>query len=468
MTLFQILIFALFALLAGVLGNAQYRRWMWMAGSTLAIYWLQPSMPIRYLDFWLPTAALGLTVWVWLSVRAEEGEKTDRWSGVILVGIVLLVALLRYIEPLCCLTPTRPPQLFSVLAALGSVIVIGWGIGKAKRSWVWGGFTVGLVLLLIVLKTPSLAQAASAGLRTLSGQQVNLASPFDIRWIGISYLTFRLVHVLRDSSAGRLPALPLDQFVLYALFFPAYTAGPIDRVQRFVGDLQKPFQLRETLLPAGQRVVLGIFKKFVLADGLALIALNDMNAVQIISPGWGWVLLYAYALRIYFDFSGYTDIAIGLGRLAGVKLPENFESPYFKPTLTAFWNSWHITLAQWFRAYYFNPLTRALRRKLPIPAVIFLTQITTMILIGLWHGVTWNFLIWGAWHGVGLFVHNRWSEAFRARYAAWEESPRVKAVLSGAGVLLTFHFVTVGWVWFALEQPGTSWEFLAKLLSIGG
>jgi alginate O-acetyltransferase complex protein AlgI len=296
-----------------------------------------------------------------------------------------------------------------------------------------------------------------------------LATPFDIRWIGFSYLAFRLVHVIRDAAAGRLPRLPLDQFVLYALFFPAYTAGPIDRVQRFVGDLQKSFPVRETLLPAGQRLVIGIFKKFALADGLALIALNDTNALQIIEPGWGWVILYAYALRIYFDFSGYTDIAIGLGMLVEVKLPENFENPYFKPNLTAFWNSWHITLAQWFRAYYFNPLTRTLRgRKSPIPAVIFLTQVTTMILIGLWHGVTWNFFIWGAWHGLGLFVHNRWSEAFRVRYAAWEASPRVKVVLNGAGVLLTFHFVTLGWVWFALVEPGTSWGFLGKLLGAGG
>ncbi|NUM48253.1 MAG: MBOAT family protein, partial [Anaerolineales bacterium] len=394
------------------------------------------------------------------------GGPSMGWSGAILVGTVLGVALLRYVEPVCCLTPTRPPQILSVLMAVGGVAGIGWGLGRGKAAWVGQGVSVLLVGLLIGLKTPALAQAASAGLRVLSGQQVDLATPFDVRWVGFSYLAFRLVHVLRDSVAGRLPALPLDEFVLYALFFPAYTAGPIDRVQRFVGDLHKPFRVADSLLPAGTRLVIGIFKKFALADGLALMALNEVNAGQVLSPGWGWVLLYAYALRIYFDFSGYTDIAVGLGMLAGVKLPENFEAPYLKPNLTAFWNSWHMTLAQWFRAYYFNPLTRTLRgRKWPIPAVIFATQVTTMILIGLWHGVTWNFLIWGAWHGVGLFVHNRWSEAFRGRYAAWEVSPRVKAVLNGVGTLFTFHFVTLGWVWFALGEPGRSWEFLAKLLA---
>lgn len=486
MTLLQILIFALFALLAGVLTHAQLRQWVLMVGSVLAIYWMQPSMPIRYLDFWLPTAALALTVWVLphpqpLSSRQERGEEPpfpqSRRGGSssaefrgevktawILISTVLLVAVLRYLEPVCCLTPTRPPQMGGVILGIGVVLGVGWGVRRGKAAWVVNGFSVLLILLLIVLKTPALAQAASAGLRALSGQQADLATPFDIRWLGFSYLAFRLVHVLRDSLAGRLPALPLDQFVLYALFFPAYTAGPIDRVQRFVGDVHKTFRLGENLLPAGARIAVGVFKKFALADGLALIALNDANAQQILSPGWGWVVLYAYALRIYFDFSGYTDIAIGLGMLAGVKLPENFDAPYLKPNLTAFWNSWHMTLAQWFRAYYFNPFTRTLRaRKLPIPAVIFLTQVTTMVLIGLWHGVTWNFLIWGAWHGVGLFVHNRWSEAFRARYAAWGVSPRVKAVLNGAGTLFTFQFVTLGWVWFALTESGTSWALLVKL-----
>ena len=469
------------------------------------MYWMQPSMPIRYMDFWLPTAALALTVWVWVSTRHPHpddashralslegrGESAslplsgremkglgDSEGGSVLIILLslLLVALLRYIEPLCCLTATRPPQIGAVALALGGIAIFAWGLGKGKSIWVVNGFAAFLILLLVVYKTPALAQAVSTGLRVLSGQETDLATSLDIRWLGFSYLAFRLVHVLRDGaskasqSAKRLPELALDEFVIYALFFPAYTAGPIDRVQRFVGDLRavatqekalvefiETKRLRETLLPAGQRIALGIFKKFALADGLALIALNDTNAVQLTAPGWGWVLLYAYALRIYFDFSGYTDIAIGIGMLAGIKLPENFESPYFKPNLTAFWNSWHITLAQWFRAYYFNPLTRTLRgRKLPIPAVIFLTQVTTMILIGLWHGVTWNFFIWGAWHGVGLFIHNRWSDRFRARYAAWEVSPRVKAVLKGAGTLLTFHFVTLGWVWFALSIPTIS------------
>ena len=125
--------------------------------------------------------------------------------------------------------------------------------------------------------------------------------------------------------------------------------------------------------------------------------------------------MYAYAFRIFLDFSGYTDIAIALGRLLGVRLPENFAAPYLKPNIALFWNSWHMSLTQWFRAYVFNPLARRLRSataQIPDWLACLVTQLVTMLLIGLWHGITWSFALWGLWHGIGLFVHNRWS-AFR-------------------------------------------------------
>jgi alginate O-acetyltransferase complex protein AlgI len=195
--------------------------------------------------------------------------------------------------------------------------------------------------------------------------------------------------------------------------------------------------------------------------------LNATNAAQVRSAGWAWVLLYAYTFQIFLDFSGYTDIAIAIGRLLGVRLPENFISPYLKPNITQFWNNWHITLTQWFRAYFFNPLTRALRsskKKLPIPIIIFMTQIGTMILIGLWHGVTWNFFLWGLWHGLGIFFHNRWSDLTKARFIVLPI--RWQKVLNLGGILLTFHFVALGWVFFALPSPVISSAFFMKLFTI--
>jgi alginate O-acetyltransferase complex protein AlgI len=159
-------------------------------------------------------------------------------------------------------------------------------------------------------------------------------------------------------------------------------------------------------------------------------------------------------------------MAIGLGSYLGIQLPENFASPYTKVNLTAFWNSWHITLAQWFRAYVFNPLTRALRSKpdrFPAWFIVLVGQLTTMLLIGLWHGITWNFAVWGLWHAIGLFIHNRWSAWIKLRYP--EGSPHnipAKFLTFGAW-FLTFQYVTLGWVWFALPTIPSSLHAFQKL-----
>jgi alginate O-acetyltransferase complex protein AlgI len=292
----------------------------------------------------------------------------------------------------------------------------------------------------------------------------------DIHWLGFSFLAFRLLLTLRDRVSGKLPTLTLQEYLIYSIFFPAFSAGPIDRVQRFVQNLHQPFRLSmEQTLLGGKRILIGIFSKFVLADGLALIALNSYNAGQVNSTGWLWILLYAYAFRIFFDFSGYTDIAIGMGYFVGIQLPENFDRPYLKQNLTLFWNSWHMTLAGWFRAYYFNPLTRKLRTQagnLPLPLIIFIGQMSTFILIGLWHGITWNFAIWGAWHGLGLFIHNRWTNAIRSKVSGLESRPGLKRFVGAGSTFLTFNYVSLGWVWFVLSSPQQSWNTLLRLFGM--
>ena len=194
-----------------------------------------------------------------------------------------------------------------------------------------------------------------------------------------------------------------------------------------------------------------------------------MFALQVNSTAWMWVLLYCYSLRIYFDFSGYTDIAIGMGRMLGVRLPENFASPYLKPNLTQFWNSWHMTLTQWFRNYFFSPLTRFMRSgdpTLPIPVMILVAQVSTMVLVGLWHGVTVGFALWGLWHGTGLFIQNRWSDFMKNRLPAWGDTPAGQRVLTYSGIFLTFNFVSLGWLFFTLPSPDGVWNVLAVLFGV--
>jgi D-alanyl-lipoteichoic acid acyltransferase DltB (MBOAT superfamily) len=479
MTLTNILAFSFISPFVGFLARGRWRNWTLLIISVLAIYWLQPSTSIRHLDFWFPTVSIALAIIVWAATLTTEEDSSahkfrgDIITGVVISGIILGIGLTRYIDPICCLTPTRPPQITQILLVLISVAVSTTLIIKfhLNTTQVMNGLVLIILILFIVLKTDPLAESVSAILRRLMGQSTELASAADLRWLGFSYVAFRLIHTLRDRVAGRLPDLTLQEYIIYIIFYPAYTAGPIDRVQRFTKELRQPFTLSAIdAKDGGYRLIIGIFRKFVVADSLALIAHNSINATQTTSTGWLWVMLYAYSFRIYFDFSGYTDIALGLGRFLGIHLPENFDRPYFKHNLTTFWNSWHITLAQWFRAYYFNPLTRAMRtssKNISMTHIIFLGQVSTMVLIGLWHGVTWNFAVWGLWHGIGLFINNRISERTRPYLVELDKRPRLRRLSDGLGTLLTFNYVTLGWVWFALPSIQMSWNTILNLFGLG-
>ena len=509
----------------------QGRGWVILVASTLALYWLQSSSPIRSLDFWLPTASLALTTLVWVVIYTPDRAawRTAVPTIAVIIGVVALIASTRYFDPLCCITATRPPDIFTVTVGILIVAVISAGAailfrGRARRlNWI----VLGLIVLFVVLKLDIATQAFSAILRGLNGQDTAQAAVSDVRWLGFSYIAFRLIAALRDRVTAR-PAAPgkpvptglsLREFISYVIFFPALTAGPIDRADRWIKDYRnfvqthqpapattpRPFGMDDVVAGAG-RILLGVFKKFVIADMLAIIALNSINAAQVTAPGvhgsasfwglgdgglnqaiWTWVLVYAYAWRILFDFSGYTDIAIGLGRMFGIKLPENFDRPYFKPNLTLFWNSWHMSLSQWFRAYYFNPITRALRSAKETPFlpeqgffrqstfIILFGQVTTMLLIGLWHGITWNFIAWSVWHAVGLFAHNRWTDYQRRRNASDDlesteqnELPLRRRLATTLSVLATFHFVALGWIWFALPSVSLSIQVFGRLVGIGG
>ncbi len=481
MSLTQIFVVFLAALLYRLLtawisrrnGQTDWGRIPFLFGaSVLVVYWLQPSLPIRGLDYWLPTLTLGLTTICWAAVtpREERGWRANAPALLGLLGAALLVALTRLINlPAGILTLAAPPiaQAFVGLFLLGLLIFISIRNRRTSTGIILGV----LVALFILLKTPALASSISTGLRALAGQNTAGASALDIRWLGFSYLAFRLIHTVRDRQSGRLPSATLAEFLIYAVFFPAFSSGPIDRLERFLKDLRSPAPLDTAETgEALRRLIIGLFKKFAVADTLAIIALNTQVAEQIIHPGWLWVMLYAYALQIYLDFSGYTDIAIGTARVLGIRLPENFNNPYGRSNLTMFWNNWHMTLTNWVRAYFFNPVTRGLRvnHKEISPAVImFIGQIGTMLVIGLWHGVTVNFIIWGLWHGLGLFVQNRYSDWAKRSPLGKVESPWGKRLIDFGSWFLTFHYVAFGWVWFCLPDFGLALRVFAGLLGLG-
>jgi len=474
MTLTHIFVLGICAVLYTLLMPARARRWALYVGSVIAIYWLQPATTIDQLDFFFPMATLAITVLAWMLSRSPDQRFTrqDGLAAAVMVGVVLLLSFGRYLQADYRITPSMPPALPQVMIVLVGVsvalVVLAWLPVKRRAL---GGIAILLILaVFIVLKTSGLAEEAARQLRTWQGQNPDLASASELEWLGFSYVAFRLIHTLRDRQTDRLPELTLRDYVTYVLFFPSFTAGPIDRAERFLADLQNlPGPQAERAVQGGMRIVVGLAKKFVIADSLAYFALDATKAGQAPST-WGlWVMVYTFALQIYFDFSGYSDIAIGIGQLFGIKLPENFSLPYLKRNITLFWQSWHITLSTWVRFYVFSPLSRYLmsRKVKPSPtAVVFACQMATMLAIGLWHGVTWGFVAWGAWHAVGLFIHKVWSDHTRPYYLKLRSRPALGRVVELAGIVITFHFVVVGWVWFALPDIQTGWDVFVRLFGL--
>ncbi len=474
MTLPQIIIFIAFAGVYVWLIPARWRGWVLFAVSVLAIYALQPTLPIRRLDYSLPTLTLFITAICWFITRPSEipFNRSDRFALIFLIVVVLALTLTRYIDLPFALT-SRPPPTPSVILTLiiaAGVVLLLWRIFGKRQAWLTSAIVV-LIGIFIVIKMDALVVLVSIFLRGQAAQDATQASPLDIRWLGFSYVAFRLIHTLRDRQTGKLPALTLNEYVTYVIFFPAYAAGPIDRAERFVKDYRALIDLDsrdvDRLISAAMRISVGLFKKFVIADSLAVFSLNAVTAQQVSTTSALWLLLYGYSLRLYLDFSGYSDIAIGIGLLFGMRLPENFKRPYLQRSLSAFWQSWHITLSDWVRFYIYLPLSRYLLRykpRLSNHAIILVGSLVTMLIIGLWHGVTLPFAVWGLWHGFGLFAHRLWSDRTRNWYGALSDSWR--RIWHIAGTLITFHFVTLGWVWFALPDLASGWRVFRGLFRI--
>ena len=477
MTLTPILVFTLAAFLYLLLLPRRGREWALYIGSIVAIYWLQPVIVIRWMDFLFPTLMLGIILLAWITMRAPEQSWTreDAVSISLMVIVILALSFGRYIVPEYRITPSSPPDPTTValwiVAAL--IVLVAWRLLPIRQKRLSTAVILLILSLFIVLKTEPLAKELSRQLRAWEGRPTQLATASELSWLGFSYVAFRLIHTLRDRQTGRLPALSLRDYVTYVLFFPAFIAGPIDRAERFLQDLQQLPDLAgfdaNRIVQGSMRIAVGIGKKFVIADALAYMAIDATKAEQATSTFGLWILLYAYAFQIYFDFSGYSDIAIGIGQLFGIKLPENFNQPYLKRNITTFWQSWHITLSQWVRFYVFSPLSRYLltRKHKPSPTTLALIgQTTTMIVIGLWHGVTWGFVAWGLWHGLGLFIHKVYSDKTRRTYLKLRDRPKTNSSIGVLGTVITFHFVTLGWVWFALPDIGTSWDVFIRLLGL--
>lgn len=240
-------------------------------------------------------------------------------------------------------------------------------------------------------------------------------------------------------------------------FFPTTLAGPITRVSSLLEQFEKPKKLDSA--DGGRALFLigtGLMKKLLVADFLAANLVNRVfDFPKLYTGAETLIAVYAYALQIYYDFSGYTDIALGSALLLGLKLPPNFNRPYAAANIADFWRRWHISLSNWLRDYLYFSLP-GLRSKWKI--FTYTNLVITMVLGGLWHGASWNFVIWGALHGVGLALLRLWQVA--------RGNVKAAGVWRYAGIFATFHFVTFAWIFFRAPNLETALAILSRIGSL--
>ena len=295
----------------------------------------------------------------------------------------------------------------------GVVFVCGkamQGKGASARSWMWTG--IGILLALLVAFKYRVFLGASLSYFWMS---LKSSSVYNVKAlvfpVGISFYTFEAISYLVDLRQGRVKAPSFVELCLFFFFWPNILSGPIVRARELMPQLrfEKAFEPRFAF-EGCDRIVWGLVQKNVIANVLGIFVDRGFGAPAggMLSTLDGWFLAVAFGLQIYFDFAGYTNVAIGTARLIGVTLPENFRQPYYAASPADFWNRWHMTLSRWIRDYLFFPIN-AKWKGAPLP--LYLSLIGVMALVGLWHGAGWGFLLWGTMHGVYLAAYRLYENA---------------------------------------------------------
>jgi alginate O-acetyltransferase complex protein AlgI len=348
-----------------------------------------------------------------------------------------------------CLASALFYAIYSIwhLSLLCVMIVFNWWLAEYVAKGAKYALAVGVAVNLSVLL---LFKYTAFAMRQLFGQDVSLPLWALTFPLAISFYTFHQISFLVDVSRKRASQPDLLTYATYVLLFPQLIAGPIVRYSEVAFQLGRkiPVFIRSRFFRIGfVLLVLGLAKKVLIADELA----PGVDAAFANSAGLStvqaWQAALGFGFQIYFDFSGYTDMAIGMAHMMGLRFPRNFNSPYRATDISDFWRRWHITLSRFLRDYLYKPLggnRRGLVRTL-------VNLIVVMLLGGLWHGANWTFVIWGGLHGLYLIIHRLWSQF----------SPvRLPTVLSGA---LTFVAVTIAWVFFRSPNFAVAEEVLKRM-----
>ena len=340
-----------------------------------------------------------------------------------------------------------------------AIRIAGTSDGPTRRRWLVLSLACNLGLLGY-FKYADFFVDTIAGFVGVSTAPLSLVLP-----VGISFFTFKTMSYTIDVYRREIPACrSLWRYAMFVSYFPELVAGPIVRASVFLPQMDRELEPRWRRMASGLQIaLLGLAKKLLIADRLASFVDAVFDHPAAFSQGTVIAAVIAYSLQIYCDFSGYSDIAIGVSRVIGFDLPENFNMPYAATSITEFWRRWHMTLSGWLRDYLYIPLGGNRRGKLRM----YVNLAITMLLGGLWHGANWTFVAWGLLHGVGLAAHKLWREWRIPTPAAVGSLRLTTRVLSWAA---TYSFVCVGWIFFRAPDFATAAVVLQKVtgLSPGG
>ena len=369
-----------------------------------------------------------------------------------------------------------PNRLKNITLLLFSLIFYAWG-APAFIFLVVGSLIVNYYIVSLIIKSPVnknlflwLSIAINLGLLAYfkyanffieNINQLLLSFGFKrIEWtritlpIGISFFTFQSLTYTIDVYRGvHAPLKRLHDFLLYILMFPQLIAGPIVRFHTIADQIEnrRNRETSENKVLGFYQFVIGLSKKVLLANTLGVEVDKVFNHLDIIGTMDAWIGILAYTFQIYFDFSGYSDMAIGLGRMIGFSFPENFNNPYISQSITEFWRRWHITLGNWMKDYLYIPLGG---NRVKSKTRLYVNLSIVFLISGLWHGASWNFVIWGAYHGFFLIL----DRIFLIRL--------LNHTHRYLRVIITFMIVLIGWVFFRIEDFSDSMIVLKKLFSL--
>lgn len=341
-------------------------------------------------------------------------------------------------------------RLVAVPLAMVTVCLLGLALGRRwpdRRVAILRSTIVLLAVIWVTLKYTCPREFLSAALSLHGGFVLPVV-------IGVSYLFIKLTHVCVDSMRPNAPRVKPLTLLAMSMFPATYEAGPMHRYSEFAESFENPRSfLQRDWMKVARRIIWGLFKTTLLGARLQVLCLPQLTDPGAVSMPRLWLAMYAYAFYIYFNFSGMSDLAIGIGEAFGIKVPENFASPYLKRDIQQFWQSWHITLTRWLQAYLFMPISRRLM-KTPLrrrpKLVAWIGYFITFGFCGVWHGEAAHFLVWGLYHAAGLGLY----ASLPARWKApTGEAAQATSWRSLVWWFVTFQFVSFGWLLFACNLP---------------